>query len=85
MYDFIFTGSESKFEKSALKEHNRLRALHGSDPLILDGKLTKSAEKWAKHLAVVGKIGHSGTAQNVHSFGGGTCDDNAGKQATKSW
>ena len=38
-----------------LLEHNRLRALHGSDPLILDEKLSKSAEKWAKHLAVVGK------------------------------
>ena len=51
-----------------LLEHNRLRALHGSDPLILDGKLSKSAEKWAKHLAVVGKISHSGKhAENVFS------------------
>ena len=61
-----------------------MRALHGSDPLILDGKLSKSAEKWAKHLAVVGKISHSGKhAENV--FSGGTCDDNAGKQVTKNW
>jgi len=80
------TGSESKFERSALDEHNRLRALHGSDPLILDGKLSKSADEWAKHLAAVGKMAHSGKhAENIFACSGCACDDDAGKQATKNW
>lgn len=79
-------GSESKFKKSALDEHNRLRALHGSDPLILDGKLSRSAAYWAKYLAkVVGKMGHSGGPENVFECSGCACDDDAGKPVTKSW
>ncbi|XP_037730327.1 Golgi-associated plant pathogenesis-related protein 1 [Drosophila subpulchrella] len=54
---------EAGLEEDYLKEHNRLRKLHGTPPLVLDADLSKGCEEYAKELAK--------TQNMVHSSGGG--------------
>ena len=42
-----------------LEEHNRLRALHGADPLILNPDLNEMAQKYAEILAKKKQMEHS--------------------------
>ena len=55
--------------------------------MILDSKLSETAENWAKQLAAGKPFGHSNTAglgENIYSCSGcGNCDD--GKGITKVW
>ncbi|XP_016953816.1 Golgi-associated plant pathogenesis-related protein 1-like [Drosophila biarmipes] len=48
-----------KKENSYLSEHNRLRKLHGTPPLVLDDALSKGCEEYAKVLAKTGVLKHS--------------------------
>ncbi|GCB69396.1 GLI pathogenesis-related 2 [Scyliorhinus torazame] len=44
-----------------LQEHNRLRALHQSQPLKLNSDLSSQAQKWAEHLVDINSLQHSDT------------------------
>ncbi|CAH8824368.1 unnamed protein product [Trichobilharzia szidati] len=50
---------DERFNEQALREHNRLRALHGCPELQLDNELMYSAQKWAETLAQAEKLYHS--------------------------
>ncbi|KAI8518310.1 positive regulation of epithelial to mesenchymal transition [Branchiostoma belcheri] len=58
----------TEFAKNCLAVHNELRAKHGAPALKLSDKLTEHAQKWADHLAKIGKLEHSegsGYGENV--------------------
>lgn len=40
---------------------NAERAAHGVAPLVIDGALTPSAQRWADSMARTGRLAHSGT------------------------
>ncbi|XP_017127706.1 Golgi-associated plant pathogenesis-related protein 1-like [Drosophila elegans] len=44
---------------AALREHNRLRRLHGSPPLQLDAALSRGAQQYAQVLVRRGSLTHS--------------------------
>ncbi|TNN11986.1 Golgi-associated plant pathogenesis-related protein isoform 2, partial [Schistosoma japonicum] len=48
-----------RFNQQAIREHNRLRSLHGCPELQLDEELMISAQKWAENLADAEKLYHS--------------------------
>nr|CAH8823184.1 unnamed protein product [Trichobilharzia regenti] len=50
---------DERFNEQALREHNRLRSLHGCPELQLDNELMYSAQKWAETLAEAEKLYHS--------------------------
>ncbi|CAH8431018.1 unnamed protein product [Schistosoma turkestanicum] len=52
-------GIDERFNQQALREHNRLRSLHGCGELQLDDELMISAQKWAENLADAEKLYHS--------------------------
>ncbi|XP_020385271.1 uncharacterized protein glipr2 [Rhincodon typus] len=49
------------FHAELLQEHNRLRALHQSQPLQLNSDLSNQAQKWADHLIEIHQLQHSNT------------------------
>ncbi|KAH8349859.1 hypothetical protein KR084_008243, partial [Drosophila pseudotakahashii] len=49
-------------QEVSLREHNRLRRIHGSPPLTLDASLSKGAEQYALELAAQGSLRHSSGA-----------------------
>lgn len=53
------TPSITDFESQQLNDHNKYRALHGSDPLKYNKKLGASALKWCNQLARENKFYHS--------------------------
>ena len=58
----IFTKSNfnaTKFLEQELAETNRLRKLHGADPLILNKDLVEMAQKYAEELAAENNFDHS--------------------------
>ncbi|CAH8434634.1 unnamed protein product [Schistosoma haematobium] len=54
-----------RFNQQAIREHNRLRSLHGCGELQLDEELMISAQKWAENLADAEKLYHS----NYNDYG----------------
>ncbi|VDO53206.1 unnamed protein product [Schistosoma margrebowiei] len=54
-----------RFNQQAIREHNRLRSLHGCGELQLDEELMISAQKWAENLAEAEKLYHS----NYNDYG----------------
>ena len=48
-----------KFLQQELDEHNRLRKLHGAEPLTLNSDLTEMAQKYAEVLAKKNTMQHS--------------------------
>uniref|UniRef100_A0A3Q0KKN2 Venom allergen-like (VAL) 6 protein n=1 Tax=Schistosoma mansoni TaxID=6183 RepID=A0A3Q0KKN2_SCHMA len=54
-----------RFNDQAIREHNRLRSLHGCPELQLDEDLMISAQKWAENLAAAEKLYHS----NYNDYG----------------
>ena len=49
--------------------HNKLRNLHGSQPLVWSEKLGYEAQKWCEELAMNGEIQHDGQAMNEKNEG----------------
>ncbi|KAH8288876.1 hypothetical protein KR054_011125, partial [Drosophila jambulina] len=49
----------SQGEELGLAEHNRLRALHGVNPLTLNAQLSQESREYAKILAVKQSLDHS--------------------------
>ena len=67
---FTHPNKISEFEKSSIQELNKLRAFHGIQPLIVDHKLSRQCEKYAKKLARSEKFIHdpklrSDIAENI--------------------
>ena len=51
--------SSGDYAKGQLKKHNAFRAKHESPPMTIDDEMSKSAEKYAKHLAATNTFEHS--------------------------
>ncbi|XP_053407679.1 Golgi-associated plant pathogenesis-related protein 1-like [Mercenaria mercenaria] len=49
---------DKKFIKQVVKEHNKIRAEHGVDPVKKNTKMSKYAQKWANYLYENGKFEH---------------------------
>jgi len=79
--------------KTLLSEHNRVRAIHGSDSLKSSSELEAQAQKWAEQLASMNRLQHSNNSykssplgENV--FGGfhsGKTPEDIAIGATESW
>ncbi|CAK1548707.1 unnamed protein product [Leptosia nina] len=50
--------SSERFEEDFLKAHNEYRSKHRAPPLVLNKKLSKYAEEWAKTIAKNGRVEH---------------------------
>ncbi|XP_078687381.1 Golgi-associated plant pathogenesis-related protein 1-like [Branchiostoma floridae x Branchiostoma belcheri] len=75
----------TEFAKNCLAVHNELRAKHGAPALKLSDKLTEHAQKWADHLAKIGKLEHSegsGYGENVAMQWG---DDVPARSFVQQW
>lgn len=48
-----------------LAAHNKYRAGQGLSPLRWSDALAASAQRWADHLASIGRLEHSGSGQNL--------------------
>lgn len=48
------------FDRDCVTEHNKLRRLHGAQPLSWSESLAEDAQKWAEYLAINDKIEHDG-------------------------
>lgn len=46
------------FDRNCVTEHNKLRRLHGAQPLIWSEAIAEDAQKWAEYLAINDKIEH---------------------------
>ncbi|CAD7077045.1 unnamed protein product [Hermetia illucens] len=57
--------SPTQFEEECLAEHNRIRAIHGAPPLVLDRNLSDFAEEWAKVLLQKNTMEH----REGHNYG----------------
>ncbi|XP_016925773.3 Golgi-associated plant pathogenesis-related protein 1 [Drosophila suzukii] len=64
----LLVAVEAGLKEDYLNEHNRLRKLHGTPPLVLDAALSKGCEEYAQELAK--------TESMVHSDGGGKYGEN---------
>ena len=58
---FLFLGcTYDLFDRDCVVEHNKIRKLHGAQPLIWSEALAEDAQKWAEYLAINDKIEHDG-------------------------
>ncbi|XP_071801939.1 uncharacterized protein [Asterias amurensis] len=76
----------SSFQAEAIAAHNQARTNHGVPPLKLNKELCKHAQKWADHLASIGKLEHSSNqefGENVAMVSG--YKDYSGQQVTDQW
>ena len=53
-------GASGSFADKGLQAHNMFRKIHGSPPMKLDNQMSKDAEEYAKKLASMGTLQHSG-------------------------
>ena len=53
-------GASGSFADKGLQAHNMFRKIHGSPPMKLDSQMSKDAEEYAKKLASMGTLQHSG-------------------------
>jgi len=74
-----------------LNVHNKLRSLHqNTSPLVYDVSLEMQSQKWADHLAQIGRLSHdmnSGVGENLYwsqSWRSSTKGDSSAK-ATLAW
>ncbi|XP_016972700.1 Golgi-associated plant pathogenesis-related protein 1-like [Drosophila rhopaloa] len=69
---FLLVAVKAGPKNDALREHNRLRRMHGSPPLQLDASLSKGAEQYARELMARGVLVHS-SASAAGQFGENLC------------
>lgn len=65
---------QDQFSRDVIIEHNRYRKKHGSPPLSWNGRAADAAQRWANHLAKIGRLEHSREkefGQNLAFFSGG--------------
>lgn len=68
------------FAKQLLDAQNIYRSKHGADPLELSEELSEGAQKWADHIASLGKLQHTsekGVGENLAWSSGGTTAQSA--------
>lgn len=58
--DFLLGNAYDLFDRDCVTEHNKLRRLHGAQPLSWSESLAEDAQKWAEYLAINDKIEHDG-------------------------
>jgi uncharacterized protein YkwD len=56
-----FDDEQQQFQQQMLEAHNKYRSHHCVSSLQLDDDLSRSAQKYAEHLADIGELVHSGT------------------------
>ena len=58
-----------EFERSTLEAHNMYRRQHGTTPLSMNYRMSIEAEAYAKKIAELGTLDHSGTedGENIAS------------------
>lgn len=56
-------------DEACVMAHNKLRNLHGSQPLVWSEKLGYEAQKWCEELAMNGEIQHDGQVMNAKNEG----------------
>lgn len=77
-----------KFAEKCLKEHNKLRAMHGVDPLKLNQKLCEYAQEWAENLAYNKIFAHRGDlkyGENIWTLWSSMPTKPNPKSAVQSW
>ncbi|XP_067825624.1 GLI pathogenesis-related 2 [Heptranchias perlo] len=82
------TDKERKaFIAELVQEHNRLRALHQSQPLQLKSELSVQAQKWAEHLIDINTLQHSDTeyGENLWYKWSSNTKLPTGKEASEAW
>lgn len=58
-----------KFDRDCVREHNRLRTLHGTQPLAWSESVAADAQKWVEYLAQNDKIEHDSETLNSKDQG----------------
>ncbi|XP_061397250.1 uncharacterized protein LOC133332899 [Musca vetustissima] len=78
-------GKWSAFELECLEEHNKRRALHGCEPLVLNRKLCSLANDWAIHLTKTRSMYHrpnNDYGENIYQL---INRDPTAEDAVKAW
>jgi len=78
------------FNEIQLKAHNDYRALHGTDPLEIDGDLARESQAWAEKMAAEDNMYHSaanGYGENLAAMWGSGVDKTMREtpKATDMW
>lgn len=60
LHIFLSGSAYDLFDRDCVTEHNRLRRLHGAQPLSWSESLAEDAQKWAEYLAINDRIEHDG-------------------------
>ncbi|CAL8083308.1 unnamed protein product [Calicophoron daubneyi] len=79
---------DEEFNQECIDEHNRLRALHGCPPLVLDRELAAGSQAYAEKLVKSSKMKHSGSheyGENLAHRGSTSATQMTGKEATEYW
>ncbi|XP_001659274.2 protein PRY1 [Aedes aegypti] len=75
-----------QFKQEVLAEHNRIRAQHSAEPLVLDESMCRYAQSWANQLASRNTLQHRTEkkyGENLYAqFGKTQC---SGEDAVQSW
>ncbi|XP_073825789.1 uncharacterized protein [Musca autumnalis] len=75
----------SKFEMECLEEHNKRRALHGCEPMVLNRNLCNLANDWAIHLTKTRSMYHrpgNDYGENIYQL---INRDPTAEDAVKAW
>ncbi|UJR22971.1 hypothetical protein I4U23_025998 [Adineta vaga] len=84
-----FTPAQIKFQEETLKQHNILRARHCVAGLVLDTKLSQTAQAYADKLAAENNFQHSnnGHGENLYMMSSSASIVGLvpGSKATQSW
>ncbi len=77
----------TEFQRSALETHNLYRRLHKVSPLKLNYGMSILAEQYARKIAQLGKLEHSGTedGENIASVCRKDNSYMSGTDATNVW
>jgi len=80
--------SKDKFAQKTLLEHNKLRRVHGVQPLKLNNKLSKTAQDWAETLLRENSFRHRPNnkfGENIYMSSRFPAKKPDPKEAVKSW
>merc|ERR1719167_1845114 len=80
--------SKDKFAQKTLLEHNKLRRVHGVQPLKLNNKLSKTAQEWAETLLRENSFRHRPNnkfGENIYMSSRFPAKKPDPKEAVKSW
>lgn len=61
--------THGEFDKACVKVHNKLRNLHGSQPLVWSEELRDEAQKWCDYLALSDELEHDNKTMDKKNQG----------------